>query len=51
MEAQNEGNIDSEMASLLSHPALKNVDTKMVELINNEIIHKFKPVGMLFNLV
>ena len=43
----NEKKIDSELAALLSHPALKNVDLKMVELISNEIIHKFKPVGML----
>ncbi|XP_065355866.1 fidgetin-like protein 1 [Calliphora vicina] len=41
---KNEENIDTELALLLSHPALKNVDLKMVELINNEIIHKFKPV-------
>ncbi|TMW48236.1 hypothetical protein DOY81_006678 [Sarcophaga bullata] len=39
-----EKKIDSELATLLLHPALKNVDLKMVELISNEIIHKFKPV-------
>lgn len=42
---KNEESIDTELALLLSHPALKNVDLKMVELINNEIIHKFKAVG------
>lgn len=29
----------------LSNAALKNIDPKMVEVINNEIMHKFKPVG------
>ncbi|XP_023295027.2 fidgetin-like protein 1 [Lucilia cuprina] len=43
-ESRNEENVDPELAMLLTHPALKNVDIKMVELINNEIIHKFKPV-------
>ncbi|XP_037823257.1 fidgetin-like protein 1 [Lucilia sericata] len=43
-ESRNGENVDSELAMLLTHPALKNVDIKMVELINNEIIHKFKPV-------
>ncbi|XP_058986827.1 fidgetin-like protein 1 [Musca domestica] len=28
----------------LSNAALKNIDPKMVEVINNEIMHKFKPV-------
>ena len=25
---------------------LRNIDPKMVELITNEIMHKYKPIGM-----
>lgn len=45
VDSKTEEILDPEIASLLSHPALKNVDPKMVETISNEIIHKFKPVG------
>ncbi|XP_073824914.1 fidgetin isoform X2 [Musca autumnalis] len=37
-QERNDSDID------LSHAALKNIDPKMVEVINNEIMHKFKPV-------
>ncbi|XP_075157169.1 fidgetin-like protein 1 [Haematobia irritans] len=34
----------TEMGMEPSHPALKNIDPKMVEVINNEIMRQFKPV-------
>lgn len=39
--------VSDDVCADLSHEALKNIDPKMVEVINNEIMHKFKPVGTL----
>ncbi|XP_061401455.1 fidgetin-like protein 1 [Musca vetustissima] len=41
-ESNSDENINGDID--LSHTALKNIDPKMVEIINNEIMHKFKPV-------
>ncbi|XP_013105757.1 fidgetin-like protein 1 isoform X2 [Stomoxys calcitrans] len=35
---------NTDLGAKLSHPALKNIDPKMIEVINNEVMRQFKPV-------